>query len=538
MRKIRVNLILVLVIIALGALFIIQAFQTGQLYDKKSTQFKSRVHTALERIALRHEKAEDFRKIMHLDINDFSGQYKAILKEEFQNLLSAQESINIRDTAIFENGSFQNYLIIKGTSLDSVSGVVAEHKVLARDVRQLRELFNRKSGLPDEDSLQLAIQLDQRVLQQIFKKARFVNEMMLETFKDNVYQQPSDRIDVQFLDSIIGHELSDDDLPQDYEFVITNEYGQAINFAHLLEHYKSELDSSQCQSTVLFPSNVIDSDLRLNLYFPNKQGFLFSEMWGPLVVNFLLMLVVLLAIVFMFRTILTQKKLAELKNDFISNMTHEFKTPISTISLACQALNDKDMNSSSALVSPYVKMINDENSRLGVLVERILQSAILDKGEVKLKKERVMINELVYEIAEKAALRIKARDGKLEVDCPTELMEIEADRVHLTNVLSNLVDNGIKYSPEQPDIKIIVEKANDLLKISVEDKGLGIKKEHLKKIFDKLYRIPTGNVHDVKGFGLGLSYVKAICDLHLWQINVKSTHGEGSLFTVEIPYRK
>lgn len=519
----------------MGALFIIQAFQTAQLYDKKSTQFKSRVHTALERIALRHEKAEDFRKIMHLDINDFSGQYKAILKEEFQNLLSAQESINIRDTAIFENGSYQNYLIIQGASLDSASGVLAEHRVLARDVRQLRELFNRKS-VPSEDSLQLAVQLDQRVLQQIFKKSRFVNEMMLEAFKDNVYQQPSDRIDVQFLDSIIGHELSDDDLPQDYEFVITNEYGQAVNFANLLDHYKPELDTSDCQSTTLFPSNVINSDLRLNLYFPNKKGFFFSEMWGTLVVNFILMLVILVAIVFMFRTILTQKKLAELKNDFISNMTHEFKTPISTISLACQALNDGDMNSNASMVSPYVKMIDDENKRLGVLVERILQSAILDKGEVKLKKEKVLINELVYQIAEKSSLRIKSREGKLDVQCPTELLEIDADRVHLTNVISNLVDNGIKYSPEHPDINIIVEKEDRFLKISVADKGLGIKREHLKKIFDKLYRIPTGNVHDVKGFGLGLSYVKAICDLHDWHIHVKSTFGEGSLFTVEIPY--
>ena len=188
MKKVRVNFILVLVVAALLALLVIQAFQTAQLYDRKSNEFSDTFSSTLDKFAIRHEKAEDIRRYMMLADKDFSGQYKDILKEEFQHLLSAQESISIQDTSIFENGKMENYLIIKGKTYDSISGLTAEQRVIARDVRQLRDLFhNNKAGSISKDSIQLTVQLDQRVIQQIFKKAQFVNEMMLDAFKNNAY---------------------------------------------------------------------------------------------------------------------------------------------------------------------------------------------------------------------------------------------------------------------------------------------------------------------------------------------------------------
>ena len=211
-----------------------------------------------------------------------------------------------------------------------------------------------------------------------------------------------------------------------------------------------------------------------------------------------------------------------MKNDFISNMTHEFKTPISTISLACQAMNDSDMVSDQAeSVKPFVKMINDENQRLSLLVERILQSATLDRGELKLRKEPVELNGLVKGIVEHAQFRVANSGGKISLQLPMESIELESDKMHLSNMISNLVDNAIKYSEHAPMIDVILKRDNKKILLSVTDKGIGIKKEHITKIFDKLYRVPTGNIHNVKGFGLGLSYVKAIADLHGWQINVK-----------------
>lgn len=536
MGKIRINFIVLLVTVAMVALLLIQFFQTAQLYDRKSTEFKGKVKTLLERIAIRHEKADDIRKYMHVMNRDFSGQYKDILKEEFQNLLAAKGSVSIKDTTLITNGKVENYLIIQGKSFDSISGLTAEQKVLARDVRQLRQLFNRESGvLPKSDSVSVAIQLDQRVMQQIFRKAKYVNDMMVEAFRDNVYDEPAKRVDVEFLDSIISHEIKQDELPLDYNFMIVNEDGDRVKFDFPTPKYKINLDTVKVASTQLFPANVLDEQLYLYLDFPTKKSFVLREMGGLLSVSLVLIVLIVVAISFMFRTILTQKKLGEMKNDFINNMTHEFKTPISTISLACQAMNDTDMmGEKSSAAAPFVKMIDEENKRLGVLVERILQSAVIDRGELKLKKETLNLTEIVQQICENARFRLNSVQGELLEKLSEESIFIQGDRVHTTNVVSNLIDNAIKYSKEKPSITVRLYQEGARVMLEIEDKGIGISKEHIAKIFDKLYRVPTGNVHNVKGFGLGLSYVKAIVELQGWNIQVKSKPGEGSIFTLII----
>jgi two-component system phosphate regulon sensor histidine kinase PhoR len=532
--KIRVKLIVALVAIALLALLIIQAFQTLQLYDRKHTEFKENLNTSLERIAIRHEKAEDLRRYMHIVNRDFSGQYKDILKQEFRHLVSSEESISIQDTTVYENDEIQHFLIIKGKAYDSITGLTTEQRVLARDVRQLRDLFDKQNTqIPHNDSIKLAIQLDQRVMQQIFKKAKFVNEIMVEAFRNNVYEDPAKRIDIRFLDSVIQTEIVNDHLPKTFRFMVTNDVGVPLKFSPKPAEYSAQLDTMLTSKTQLFPSNILDEDLFLHIYFPRKWAFLLQEMIGSFVVSLTLIFLIVVALMFMFKTIVAQEKLAEMKNDFISNMTHEFKTPISTISLACEALNDQDVvKTTSSDIRPLVKMINDENKRLSLLVERILQSAVLDKGEVKMHKEEVLLNEVMSDVVNNAQFRIQQLGGKIDLHLPTELLSIKADRMHLTHVFSNLVDNAIKYSHDNPVIEIVLKRQNKRICISVKDHGIGIRKEYISKIFDKLYRIPTGNVHNVKGFGLGLSYVKAIADLHGWDVEVKSKFGEGSTFTL------
>lgn len=535
MKKIRVNLILVLVVAAMLALLLIQAFQTGALYYRATTEFNEGFATTLDRVTMRHEKAEDIRQYLQIANKDFSVRYKDILKEEFKSLMSAQESISIEDTSIYENGKMNSYLIIKGKSFDSISGVTAEQRVLARDVRQLRDLFNRKpKDEVSQDSIKLAVQLDQRVIQHIFKKARFVNEMMLEAFRNNVYQDPSARLDIAFLDSVLRTELESENIPNEYEYVVTDEHGSPIDFESPPSKYNMEMDTTEGHQSLLFPSNSLDDDLFIHLYFPQQNSFLLGEMWTKLAVNLSLVVLIVVALGFMFKTILTQNKLSEMKSDFISNMTHEFKTPISTISLACQAMNDSDMGKVDSTASPYVKIINDENKRLSVLVERILQSATIDRGELKIKEEDVLLNEVIHNVAETAQLRVKSRGGKIHLNLPVDLITVKADKFHTTNLISNLVDNAIKYSKDAPDVTVHLKKDGNKVLISVSDKGIGMKKEHTHKIFDKLYRIPTGNVHNVKGFGLGLSYVKAIADLEKWDVLVKSKFGVGSEFTIVI----
>ena len=535
MKQIRVNIVVILLAVSVLSLLIIQTFQVIQLYERKTIQFNNNLKTSLERIAIRHEKAEDIRRYMRLVNNDFSTQYKDILKQEFKNLVPKNETVSIADTTIFEGGKKLSYLIIKGKAVDSLSGVTTEQKVYARDIRELKDLFDKSSNpLPTNDSMKIAIQLDEQVLQQIFKKARFVNDMMVQAFRDNIYSDQSRRIDVAFLDSVIRNELMGDDLPQKYKFAVANDSNKVFTFSTAPQTYDSKLTLSESGKTVLFPSNIIDENIHLYLFFPDKKSFVLQEMQNSLIVSLVLVVFIIISLIIMFRTIMEQKRLSEMKSDFISNMTHEFKTPISTISLACQAMSDTDMvdEQSNAAVSPYVRMINQENKRLETLVESILQSAVIEKGDIKYKDEVLNLVQLVENEVEKARFRIKSNEGKIEFNDVFESIEFQADRLHVTNIISNLLDNAIKYSKENPVIKVSIESDNKHVYLSVTDNGIGIKKEHIPRLFDKLYRVPTGNIHNVKGFGLGLSYVKAICDHYKWEIKVKSNYGEGSTFTV------
>jgi two-component system phosphate regulon sensor histidine kinase PhoR len=536
MIKIRINLVITAVWIAMLALLLIQVYQTVQLYDRKSEDFKGQVNTAIERIAMRHEKAEDLRRYMALMNKDLTGQYQEVLREEFKNLFEVKESISIRDTVLFVDGELQNYLIVTGTSYDSITGLTARQEVLARDVRQVRQLFDQNSkSLFDQDSIKAAYHLDQRVMHKIVKKAKYINELMIETFRDNIYMETSKRINPVFLDSIMKNELAKDLLPTDFKFVITEENNQPVKFVQHVPNYKPDLDTSKAFGVMLFPNNILEDKLVMHVSFPNKRSFVLKAMGSPLIISMALVVMIIITITYMFRTILTQKKLSEIKNDFISNMTHEFKTPISTISLACEAMSDPGMMGGNTEPSaPFVKMITEENKRLGNLVEAILQSAVIDRGELRVQREQIPLVEIIRQVAKNASFRIAGNDGELVVELPKEEVYVIGDRLHVTNMISNLIDNAIKYSKEKIHVTVKLEVKSDKIVFSVTDKGIGIKREHIQKIFDKLYRVPTGNLHNVKGFGLGLSYVSALVDLFGWNIQVSSQYGEGSVFTVNI----
>lgn len=537
MLKIRINWIIGIVSLAMISLLLIQFYQVSQQYNQKSEEFKDKVKTLIERIAIRHEKAIELRKYLHVVNKDFSPEYKDILKKEFQNLLTSEESIRVRDTVLLENGKFNKYLIIQGSAFDTISGLKTEHQVLAKDVRNIQQIFNQDIVKSKQDkSENVSNQLDQRIMQQIFKKSKLINEMLFVAFHDNTFVAPEKRIDIHFLDSIIAYETRMDKLPKEFRFVVKNESNEAIHFNTTTSHYACTADTVNAFKTQLFPSNIIDESLYLYLKFPTEKSFLFYEMFIPFSISILLVLLILYAISYMFKTIITQKKLSELKNDFISNMTHEFKTPISTISLACQALRDKDlMGEESTKTEPFVQMIHQENNRLELLVERILQSAAIDKKDIELKKEQINLTEIVEELCVHAQFRIKALGGEIVKNLDISPIHIVADKMHTVNIISNLIDNAIKYSKEIPKVTVVLRKNKQSIELTIKDEGIGIPKEHIEKIFDKLYRIPTGNLHNVKGFGLGLSYVKAIVTLNQWQLNVKSQVNIGSEFSVKIP---
>jgi len=224
-----------------------------------------------------------------------------------------------------------------------------------------------------------------------------------------------------------------------------------------------------------------------------------------------------------------------MKTDFINNMTHEIKTPISTISLACEMLSDKTTSLEAEQKAGFVTIIAEENKRLAAMAEKILQTAIIDRGRMDLKKERTDIHRLIEKSVNNIRLWVDQKEGFVEASLNAANHFAEVDPVHFENVIFNLLDNAIKYSPHHPEIFIRTENTNGHLVITVRDNGIGIEKKELKKIFDSLYRVPTGNIHNVKGFGLGLCYVKAIISSHEGHIGVDSEIGKGTIFTIKIP---
>jgi two-component system phosphate regulon sensor histidine kinase PhoR len=219
-------------------------------------------------------------------------------------------------------------------------------------------------------------------------------------------------------------------------------------------------------------------------------------------------------------------------------MTHEFKTPISTISLACEMLNDETVAKTPEKQFRFVKMIRDENKRLSILVESILQTSILDKGEFKLKLTENDVHEIIEQAILNTQLLIGARQGSISIQLNAKKHVINADKLHLTNIIFNLIDNAIKYTKDNPEIVISTNDTEKGIEITIKDNGIGISKENQRKIFDKFYRVPTGNVHNVKGFGLGLSYVQAVVFKHNGTINVNSELGKGSNFKIIMPYKQ
>jgi len=286
----------------------------------------------------------------------------------------------------------------------------------------------------------------------------------------------------------------------------------------------------------LFSSDMFTSPEYLLICFPYERQFLLTELWGMLLISIILIVVIVYTFSYTIAVMIRQKKLSELKSDLINNMTHEFKTPISTISLACEALGDKEIPRTEQAVNSYVNMIREENNRLSVLSERILQAAVLEKGQLKIRKEFVDLHPVIRDVVKSIRIQVEIKDGEIHSNLRAKPSELEGDKVHLTNLVYNLLDNANKYAPKKPVIRIRTENNAHGITLTVEDNGIGITRQDQKKIFDKLYRIPTGNIHDVKGYGLGLSYVKAIVDEHHGKIVVESEVNKGSTFKVFLPY--
>ena len=336
------------------------------------------------------------------------------------------------------------------------------------------------------------------------------------------------------LDSLIRIQLNIRGVDTRYEFCIYKPERQEFLMERSSAFRKELIEKGNAY--VLFQADIYTSPEYLLIYFPREKQFLLTELWGMLLISIILIIVIVYSFTYTITIVFRQKRLSEMKNDFINNMTHEFKTPISTISLACEALGDKDLRSSPEMTESYISMIREENRRLSGMAEKILQTAVIDKGQLKMNREKIDLHEIILEVIRNLRIQVEIKDGEIIKNFMASRSRIEGDKVHVTNLVYNLLDNANKYSPKKPVIRIHTENVSNGVVLTIEDNGIGIGKTEQKKIFDKLYRVPTGNIHEVRGFGLGLSYVKAIVDEHCGKISVESEVNKGTKFKVFLPF--
>jgi two-component system phosphate regulon sensor histidine kinase PhoR len=325
------------------------------------------------------------------------------------------------------------------------------------------------------------------------------------------------RIRPEELEEVLHDALLQKGIDLKYEYAVIKWNNKA---AFKSDNY-SETSDNDYYRVQLFPDDIFTSSNYLSIYFPQKKNFLFKSFGFMIFSSVFLTLFITLAFSFTILYVFRQKKLTEIRNDFVNNMTHELKTPISTISLASQMLGDTSLPPGLKNSDQIARVISEESRRIGC--------------QVKLRRKETDMHEIIRNVSENYGLQAKSRSGTITTSLEAEQFILEVDSVHITNVLTNLIDNALKYCTRDPEIRISTRNVKKFFEMAIQDNGIGISKQDQKRIFEKFYRVPTGNIHTVKGFGLGLSYVKKIIEEHQGTIEVISHLYEGSTFTIQLP---
>ena len=374
--------------------------------------------------------------------------------------------------------------------------------------------------------------------EQYLKQRTLMNEVILRMISQSSTRPIAERADSGKVATYLRMELANNGLDLPFEFAVVNRQGAAVYRS--AGYMPEQVGNDNMFVQTLFPNDTRNLMYYLKVYFPTKRDYIMSSL-NYIIPAFIMTFVLLVVFVITIYLIFRQKKLTDMKNDFINNMTHEFKTPISTISLAAQMLNDSSVRKSSNMLEHISNVINDETKRLRFQVEKVLQMSMFERQKATLKLQDVDANTIVENIIHTFKIKVEKYGGHIEAVLKAEQSTIHVDEMHFTNVIFNLLDNAVKYRREDESLKLSVttrDVSGGRLEVTVADNGIGIRREDLKKIFEKFYRVPTGNLHDVKGFGLGLAYVNKMVRELGGQITVESEIGQGTRFIITLPLAK
>lgn len=520
-----IRMIIALMFLAMTGLVGIQIYWIREAVEQREQQFKQSVFEAMSDVTIKYVRHrmeetanrllsdEAFNEEMQRGLDSIASSYSEVRRSKDGKIEEITISVN-RPGLV--NGRFWTTRTYDGSIED---GAFVDPMGLGGPDGPNQFFPEYPAGEGNELEAIEQVMAHQELIGLLFR------EMILG------YVSDFSDIDSNALDSMIQAELRAKGISTPYEFGVLDGYQNRMTISRTKrpEHLKHS------NFRVLMPTSRLGEENYLLLFFPHKTQYLLQNIWFLLLASAFLIIIIIFSFAYTINIIFRQKKVQDIKNDLINNITHELKTPISTISLACQAMNDPDL-ANSPLRNNYVQMIDEENKRLGLLVENVLQSAVYEKGDFKLKIKKVDMHLRIDKALSSLSMQAKNKGIRLvrELDAADPL--VEGDEVMITNLIFNMVDNAIKYyRPGDPYVIIRTRTEDERFILEIEDNGVGISKDNQKRIFEKLFRVPTGNVHNVKGYGLGLSYVKSIVERHHGQIEVESQLGMGSTFRIVLP---
>jgi two-component system phosphate regulon sensor histidine kinase PhoR len=518
MKNGKVRIVIGLMALSLVGLVAIQVYWISKAIKVNREIFERHVNDALQNVAIKLERRDAFAFVSSTTQKD-----TAILPDVGVKALTA--------------GTLQPYLMSdlqklkrNGKSITDIQESVVDQMVASPNADSMQLLTFEENIIP-EDQLEKNSISTKEELNKVLKKKYLLQKLAVDMVQRN--NPVEERIDPKLLDEMLYKEFQNQNITIPYEYGIFQEHRNRMVFV------SQSADPEQLSNTVykaqLFPNDFFLEPNFIKVYFPGHNAYLLKQIGFILTSSFVFILIIFLTFMWMMRSFLEQKKLSEMKTDFINNMTHEFKTPITTIALASEALKDPEVMKNDVRLNRLAGVITEENKRLETQVERVLQMARHDRGDLNISAEKMDMHAALNEAVSHIALVMEERKGSVEVKLDATLTQVIADKVHLANIIHNLLDNAIKYSPERPDITMQTTNENGIIRVDITDKGIGMAADVQKRIFEKFYRVPTGNVHNVKGFGLGLSYVKTMLEAHGGTITVKSSPGKGSTFSFYLP---
>jgi two-component system phosphate regulon sensor histidine kinase PhoR len=549
LNKQKIIILIISITAALAGLIVIQVKLLKDSYDQKEQVFNRNVISALNSTAKMLEVNETEVNIINYAVTSLSGKSR---KLHSPNALSLKSENRKTEMIVLSNDDDKVKVHVKTgpgrKKTDSVSYSYSfnipsgKDKILPENFNldtlthnRVYKFFSDEGGKKTVSSYSYYDIVDSlKGLDSLHKKQMVSGVMDKLILADRTPIEK--RISRSQIDSLLKLNFRNYGINIDFNYGVITQMGDSSKLV-LCDTNKTALEKSELKA-LLYPSDILPFKNFLTVVFPGSRYFFYKLILPQLILSAVFILIIIGSFVYTIRIIFLQKKFGGLIMDFINNMTHEFKTPISTIALASDAIAQPEINNNEEKLKKYNRIIQDENSRMKQQVDKILQMALLEEGDYELNLSVIDLHELINNAVGNLSVRVENLGGKLETNLSASNYRIKGDVVHLINIINNILDNAIKYSPEGAHIIVQTHNEGSKIILSFIDNGMGIDEDDLKRVFDKYFRVPTGNLHDIKGFGLGLSYVKLMVEGHSGEIKIKSKPGIGTTVDITLPVIK